>query len=98
MKKLLLTILTLCIGTLSFTYAQKVKVTTIKYGNDAYYTGEVVKKSPMGTGKLFLNKYLTTVDTGNILSLEGTFNGTIVSDANHIRWKKNSCQEHLPLP
>ncbi len=84
MKKLLLTILTLCIGTLSFTYAQKVKVTTIKYGNDAYYTGEVVKKSPMGTGKLFLNKYLTTVDTGNILSLEGTFNGTIVSDANFV--------------
>lgn len=84
MKKLLLTILTLCIGTLSFTYAQKVKVTTIKYGNDAYYTGEVVKKSPMGTGKLFLNKYLTTVDTGNILSLEGTFNGTTVSDANFV--------------
>ena len=38
----------------------------------------------MGTGKLFLNKYLTTVDTGNILSLEGTFNGTTISDANFV--------------
>ncbi len=89
MKKLLLTILTLCIGTLSFTYAQKVKVTTIKYGSDAYYTGEVVKKSPMGAGKLFLNSYLATVNTGNILSLEGTFNGTTVSDATLVLKKYN---------
>lgn len=68
--------LTLCIGTVSFTYAQKVKVTTIEYANDAYYTGEVVKKSPMGSGKLVLTS------AGNNISLEGTFNGTTVSNAN----------------
>ena len=28
--------------------AQNVKIKTIKYGGDASYTGEVVKKSPMG--------------------------------------------------
>lgn len=89
MKKLLLTILTLCIGTLSFTYAQKVKVTTIKYGSDAYYTGEVVKKSPMGAGKLLLSSYNSNRSEYRKYSLEGTFNGTTVSDANLVFEKYN---------
>lgn len=89
MKKLLLTILTLCIGTLSFTYAQKVKVTTIKYGSDAYYTGEVVKKSPAGKGKLYLSSYNSDRSEYRKYSLEGTFNGTTVSDATLVFEKYN---------
>ena len=79
MKKFLLIILAFTITTL--TNGQNVKVKTIKYGSDAYYTGEVVKKSPMGEGTLFLTSYNTDRSEYRKYTLKGTFNGTTATDA-----------------
>ena len=63
--------------------AQNVKIKTIKYGGDASYTGEVVKKSPMGKGELSLRSYSSSNGSTEYknYTLTGTFNGTSVTDA-----------------
>ena len=89
MKKLLFVITALTIGTLTIANAQNVKVKTIKYGSDAYYTGEVVKKSPMGKGTLYLTSYSPDRSEYREYSLEGTFNGATAADATLVFEKYN---------
>ena len=89
MKKLLYVITALTIGTLTIANAQNVKVKTIKYGSDAYYTGEVVKKSPMGKGSLYLTSYSPDRSEYREYSLEGRFNGETATDATLVFEKYN---------